>query len=203
MRDLGVALDQELIFTEHVKTVYVEHSIFYQLLQISIVRQSLSVKAASTLMYSFISTTVDCGNVIYAGLSLYLSRINQFQSVLNDPEQLSDGIPKFGPVSNYMRDEQHWFPMWRRIEFKIFMLFLYFLAGCAPYYLRELYVFQCHSYLAALQEGDLLIASPVLPICNILVCPLLATHSMQSATCASSSSSCAFIYKAVEIQSIW
>src|SRR5688572_33272016 len=52
VRDLGVILDQELTFSEHVRNVC--RTCFYHLRQIRSVRRSLTSKAATTLMHAFI-----------------------------------------------------------------------------------------------------------------------------------------------------
>ena len=59
VRDLGVTLDQELTFSEHVRNVC--RTCFYHLRQIRSVRRSLTTKAATTLMHAFICTRVDYG----------------------------------------------------------------------------------------------------------------------------------------------
>ena len=118
-------------FSEHVRNVC--RTCFYHLRQIRSVRRSLTTKAAT-----FICTRVDYGNAVYAGLTL--SRISQLQSVLNAAARLIGGIPKFAHISCFIREELHWLPMQKRIEFKILMLMRNCLASQAPVYLRELCV---------------------------------------------------------------
>src|SRR5678816_2225674 len=54
--------------------------------------------------------------------------------------RLIGGRPKFEHISGFIREELHWLPMQKRIEFKILMLMRNCLAGQAPVYLRELCV---------------------------------------------------------------
>lgn len=65
--DLGITLNQELVISEHVKTVY--QTCFYHLCQI---HHLLFVKPDSTLMLAFMCTRVDYGNAIKAGLPRYV-----------------------------------------------------------------------------------------------------------------------------------
>ena len=152
-----MTLDQELTFSEQVRNVC--RTCFYHLRQIRSVRRSLTTKAATTLMHAFICTRVDYGNAVYAGLTL--SRISQLQSVLNAAARLIGGIPKFAHISCFIREELHWLPMQKRIEFKILMLMRNCLAGQAPVYLRELCVpvlsIPGRRFLRSATQGDLVV----------------------------------------------
>ena len=48
-------------------------------------------------------------------------------------------IPKFSHISAAIRDELHWLPIRRRIDFKIALMVRHCLVGAAPEYLMELY----------------------------------------------------------------
>ena len=47
-------------------------------------------------------------------------------------------IPKFSHISAAIRDELHWLPIRRRIDFKIALMVRHCLVGAAPEYLMEL-----------------------------------------------------------------
>src|SRR5688572_32821626 len=52
VRDLGVILDQELTFTQHVNSV--SRSCFYQLRQLRVISRTLTPSAAATLVHAFV-----------------------------------------------------------------------------------------------------------------------------------------------------
>ena len=60
------------------------------------------------------------------------------QSVLDSAARLVLNIAKFSGISAAIRDELHWLPIRKRIEFKIVLLVRHCLVGAAPEYLIEL-----------------------------------------------------------------
>ena len=67
------------------------------------------------------------------------------QSVLNSAARLVPNIPKFSNISAAIRDELHWLPIRRRIDFKIALMVQHCMVGTAPEYLTEL----CHPVSSA------------------------------------------------------
>ena len=63
---------------------------------------------------------------------------DQLQSVLNSAARLILGVFKFDNVSATIRDELHWLPIRKRIQFKIALLVRHCIVGAAPEYLIEL-----------------------------------------------------------------
>ena len=55
--DLGVILDQELTFTQHVNPV--SRSCFYQLRQLRVISRTLTPSAAATLVPAFVASRLD------------------------------------------------------------------------------------------------------------------------------------------------
>src|SRR5688572_28863584 len=60
VRNLGVILDQELSFTEHITAL--TRSCYYHLRQLRVATRSLSASSASTLVHAFVSNRLDYSN---------------------------------------------------------------------------------------------------------------------------------------------
>ena len=99
-------------------------------------RRSLSKECLRTLVHAFVTSRVDhCNGLLYGSYSYLLDRL---QSVLNSAARLVLNIAKFSGISAAIRDELHWLPIRKRIEFKIVLLVRHCLVGAAPEYLMEL-----------------------------------------------------------------
>src|SRR6218665_3018134 len=68
IRDLGVILDQELSFAEHISSL--TRSCFYQLRQLRVVSRSLSSSSTATLVHAFILNRLDYCSSLCLGLPL-------------------------------------------------------------------------------------------------------------------------------------
>ena len=75
--------------------------------------------------------------------------------MLNSAARLVLNIPKFSHISAAIRDELHWLPIKRRIEFKIALMVRHCVVGTAPEYLKEL----CHPVSSAVGRQCLRSAS--------------------------------------------
>ena len=73
--------------------------------------------------------------VLYGSNGYLLDRL---QSVLNSAARLILGVPKFDSVSAAIRNELHWLPIGKHIQFKIAILVRHCIVGAAPEYLTEL-----------------------------------------------------------------
>ena len=94
--------------------------------------------ATHTIVHAFVTSRVDhCNGLLFGSHSYLLDRL---QSVLNSAARLVLNIPKFSHISAAIRDELHWLPIRRRIDFKIALIVRHCLVGAAPEYLMEL----CH-----------------------------------------------------------
>ena len=147
VRDLGVTLDQELTFTRHINLLC--RSCYYQLRQLRVVLRSLTFNAALTLVHSFVVSRLDYCSALYVGLPV--TRVGCLDRVLRSAARLVGRIPRFGHVSDYMRDVLHWLPFSQRITYRISSLVWRCLAGVAPVYLQEL----CCSTLNIQRRGSL------------------------------------------------
>ena len=86
---------------------------------------------------------------------------NRLQSILNSAARLILRIPKFDHISSAIRNELHWLPVRRRIDYKLCMMVRNSLTGSAPAYLAELCVPSSsrsgRQHLRSANRGDLLI----------------------------------------------
>jgi len=134
VRDLGVTIDQELTFVQHINLLC--RSCYYQLRQLRVISRSLSPDAASTVVHSFVVSRLDYCSAIYDGLPA--CRLKCLNRVLRTAARLVGRIPKFSRVSWYMRDVLHWLPYPQRIAYRVSALVRRCTEGLAPPYLREL-----------------------------------------------------------------
>ena len=157
VRDLGIILDQELSFTEHFKSL--TRSCYYQLRQLRVVARSLSSTSASALVHAFIANRLDYCSSLYFGLPQV--RLNCIYRVMRAAARLVGRIPRFGHVSDYMRDVLHWLPPQQRIFFRISSLVWHCVLGTAPSYLQVLLTLtsSClgRSSLRSASRGDFMV----------------------------------------------
>ena len=140
-------MDQELTFTRHINLLC--RSCYYQLRQLRVVLRSLTFNAALTLIHSFVVSRLDYCSALYVGLPV--TRVGCLDRVLRSAARLVGRIPKFGHVTDYMRDVLHWLPFSQRVTYRISSLVWRCLAGVAPVYLQEL----CCSTLSVQRRGSL------------------------------------------------
>src|SRR6218665_1409431 len=134
VRDLGVALDQGLTFTQHINVLCC--GCYYQLHQLKVISRSLTPSAASMLVLAFVVSHLNYCSTLYHGLPA--CRIGSLNKVLRTAAQLVGHIPKFNQVTEYIRDELHWLPYLHRIAYKSSALVIRCIEGLAPPCLREL-----------------------------------------------------------------
>ena len=132
---------------------------YFHLRRLRTVRRSLTKESLLTLVHAFVTSRVDhCNGLLFGSHSYLLDRL---QSVLNSAARLVLNIPKFSHISAAIRDELHWLPIRRRIDFKIALMVRHCLVGAAPEYLMEL----CHPVgsavgrqcLRSASRGDLIV----------------------------------------------
>ena len=118
VNNLGVYLDSELTLERQVSKLC--QVCYFHLRRLRTVRRSLSKECLRTLVHAFVTSRVDhCNSLLYGSYSYLLDRL---QSVLNSAARLVLNIAKFSGISAAIRDELHWLPIRKRIEFKIVLL---------------------------------------------------------------------------------
>ena len=134
VNNLGVYLDSELTLERQVSKLC--QVCYFHLRRLRTVRRSLSKESLRTLVHAFVTSRVDhCNGLLYGSYSYLLDRL---QSVLNSAARLVLNIAKFSGISAAIRDELHWLPIRKRIDFKIALLVRHCMVGAAPEYLMEL-----------------------------------------------------------------
>src|SRR6218665_956545 len=84
-------------------------SCFYHLRQLRVVSRSLSVSSTATLVHAFIVNRLDHCSSLYCGLPQV--RMQPLDGVLMAAARMIGGIPKFGHISEFMRDTLHCTPL--------------------------------------------------------------------------------------------
>lgn len=157
VRDLGVILDQELSFAEHISSL--TRSCFYQLRQLRVVSRSLSSSSTATLVHAFILNRLDYCSSLCLGLPYV--RLRPLDGVLRAAARLIGGVPKFGHIGEFMRDTLHWLPVRQRILYRVSTIAWRCILGVAPVYLSELFVLSSscpgRRSLRSASRGDYLI----------------------------------------------
>jgi len=90
-----------------------------------------------------------------------LHRIGSLNRVLRTAARLKGRIPKFGQVTEYIRDELHWLSYPHRIAYRISALVRRCIEGLAPPYLCELCCstthVQCRCCLRSAAQAELIV----------------------------------------------
>ena len=154
---LGVVIDKELTFADHVKKL--AGKCFYQLRQLRTVRRTLSIDAAKTLVHAFVISRVDYCNSVLNGACA--SHLRPLQSVLNATARLLTGKRKYDHISEAMRTQLHWLPIRERISYKLCLLVNRCRGQTAPPYLADMCVDVSASagrrHLRSAAHGDLIV----------------------------------------------
>src|SRR6218665_3653927 len=75
---------------------------------------------------------------LYRGLpQVHLQPLND---VLRAAARMIGGVPRFGHITDYMRDVTHWLPVQQRIHCRISSIVWHCVLGNAPSYLLELFI---------------------------------------------------------------
>src|SRR6218665_3025152 len=155
--DIGVILDQELSFAEHITAL--TRSYYYHWHQLWVVSRSLSSSSASILVRAFIANRLDYCSSLYCGLPQVL--LQPLNGVLRAAARMIGGVPKFGHISDYMRDVLHWLPVQQRIQYRISSIVWHCVLGNTPSYLLELFILTSacsgHRSLRSASKGDFLV----------------------------------------------
>jgi hypothetical protein len=132
-RNLGVVFDNTMSMKDQVNAVV--KSCNFQLCAIGQIRKYLSSDAAQNLIHAFITSRLDNGNSLLAGLPDTL--LNRLQKVQNTAARILTKTPKFSHITPILK-ELHWLPVEKRIQYKILLLTFKCLNNLAPNYLKEL-----------------------------------------------------------------
>ena len=136
VRNLGVTLDQNLSFQQHVSRTC--QICYFELRRINSIRHYLSQDAHKTLVSAFVLSRIDHCNSLLAGCPKQL--IHKLQKVQNNAAKLICRTPKSDHISPVLHT-LHWLPVEQRIEYKLFLLVFKYVSNDGPSYLSDLQKF--------------------------------------------------------------
>ena len=133
-KNLGVILDDELTFREHVGKMVVSCNITIR--KLSKIKDFLTYEQLRTAVCTYIFSVLDYCNSLLYGIQSDL--MDKLQSVQNSAARLVKGKSKFrGSTAEFIR-KCHWLRVKERIVFKICLLVHKCLYGSAPKCLKEM-----------------------------------------------------------------
>jgi hypothetical protein len=128
---LGVVVDQQLTFSEHVRRL--AGRCFYWLRQLRTIRRIVTTDAAVALVNALVISRIDYCNGVLSGI--YDIHMRQLQSVLNAAARLVARKRKYESITSTIRDDLHWLPVRQRVSYKLGVLMYNCLHQLAPIYL--------------------------------------------------------------------
>ncbi len=132
-RNLGIVIDDQLIFTNHIVTT--ARSCRFALYNIRKIRLFLSEQSAQLLVQARVLSRLDYCNALLGGLSA--CTIKPLQLIQNAAARMVFNEPKKAHVAPlFIR--LHWLPVAALIKFKVLMCAYKTTIGAAPIYLNSL-----------------------------------------------------------------
>ena len=122
-------IDNDISLQCHIN--HITRTCFYHLRQLRVIRRSLTVDTAHSLVRALVHSRLDYCNGVLAGMHQY--QYDRLQSV-----QTRSAASKVGQRFRVMRRELHWLPYPERVEFKLCSTIYKCLHNSAPQYLIEL-----------------------------------------------------------------
>ena len=151
VRDLGVLIDKNLTFQQHIKNVCKSAS--FGIFKIGKIRKLLDRPTTAKLTHAFVSSHLDYCNSIFSGLPQ--SSLLPLQRIQNTAARLVTLSRKFEHITPILRS-LHWLPIHHRITFKVLLLTYKILHGQAPKYLSDLISLRSSSSLRPLRSSSTL-----------------------------------------------
>ena len=131
---------------------------YFQLRNISSIRNVLSDDACAQLIHALVTVRVDyCNSLLYG---LPDSSLFRLQKILNTAARILCRISKHDHISSTLRD-LHWLPIRQRITFKILILTYQAYHHTAPLYLCDMIT--PYSNARSLRSDNLLLIKPFEP----------------------------------------
>uniref|UniRef100_A0A8K9WYY7 Reverse transcriptase domain-containing protein n=1 Tax=Oncorhynchus mykiss TaxID=8022 RepID=A0A8K9WYY7_ONCMY len=152
VKDLGVTLDPDLSFDDHIKTV--SRTAFFHLRNIAKFRNFLSNNDAEKCIHAFITSRLDYCNALLSG---YPDKaLNKLQLVLNTAARILTRTKKIDHITQVLAS-LHCLPVEARADFKVALLTYKALHGLAPTYLSDLVLPYIPTRTLRSQDAGLLI----------------------------------------------
>ena len=135
IKSLGVTLDRQLTFDQHVTTVC--RASYFHIRALRHVRESLPDNIARTVACSIVGSRLDYCNSLYAGMTK--QNFIRLQRVQNTLARVVLRRRKFDHITPALT-ELHWLPVQHRVTYKLATLAFRIITSNQPAYLRELLV---------------------------------------------------------------
>ena len=135
--NLGVKMDATMSMHRQVNSI--TSTCYYHIRKISKVRKFLTVDAARSLINAYVTSRMDYGNALLAGLPAYL--IHKIQRVQNYAARVINRTGLRDSITTQLR-KLHWLPVKERIQFKVLIIVYKLLNNLAPRYLKTLLNYQ-------------------------------------------------------------
>ena len=133
VRYLGVELDEQLSFSDHITAKC--KTAMYGLQKIRNIRHLLTQDACHTLVLGTVISHLDYANAIFIGLPD--TQIRKLQRVQNFAAKLVLQADKYSSSTTALKT-LHWLPIRLRVQHKVLTLIWKCLNGLSPVYLRSL-----------------------------------------------------------------
>jgi len=152
---LGVTIDQELTFTDHIQGL--TGRCFHCLIQLRPIRWMLTFDTIITIVNTVVISRIDYCNAVLAGV--HEVHLWQLQQVLNAAAWLRVRKRKYDNISATMHDALHWLPIRQHVDFKLCVTVFNSLHNLAPNYLSTMCQLVAenpsHQHLRSAACGDL------------------------------------------------
>ena len=154
LKSLGVVLDQNLSFDQHVSNIVKSSN--FNIRALRHIRPLLDKSVANTMACSIVSTRLDyCNSLLYGTSKGNIQRLQRIQNAL---ARVVCGTKKHDHIKPVLRD-LHWLPVPQRIEYKVALITHKVLSTDQPQYLRSF----VKEYIPTRQlrsEGQRLLSKP-------------------------------------------
>ena len=138
-RNLGAYFDDEMKMETHVTSMC--QAAFHRLRMIKCIRRSLTRESTKTVIHAFVTSRLDNGNALLAGLPNSL--LNKLQRVHNAAARTILCMKKSDHITPALK-ALHWLPIKQRIEYKLLVLTWKALHNQAPGYISDLVIPLAH-----------------------------------------------------------
>uniref|UniRef100_A0A8L0DT65 Reverse transcriptase domain-containing protein n=1 Tax=Oncorhynchus mykiss TaxID=8022 RepID=A0A8L0DT65_ONCMY len=128
VKDLGITLDPDLSFEEHIKTV--SRTAFYHLRNIANIKTFVSKNDAEKYIHAFVTSRLDYCNALLSGYPDIA--LNKLQLVLNTAARILTRTKRFDHITPVLAS-LHWLPVKARADFKVLLLNLQSLTWACSY----------------------------------------------------------------------
>ena len=132
-RNLGAVFDRALDMDTHITALC--QAAYYQLRNIRSIRNVLSRPITEILVHTFVTSRLDNGNSLLAGIAN--KSLQKLQQVQNSAARLILGLRKFDHITPALI-ELHWLPVKERILFKTLLLTWKAQHAQAPGYMQDM-----------------------------------------------------------------